>query len=329
MKFKFKLAKFKYFLLKIFRTILRELYHLDVIYKNKIIKPSNLIKVAAPLFPIIIIAYLFNNSHTISNPDLKKIYTALGSLFLIGISWLLIRYLSNKLHSGGISSDDFIFPGKYVIIRTKGRFHLRTSQIDDSYFKFPTPQQITDISQLNVRAFRNSVWADSFVNKYKRNNSHFKKNKTVLMLIVNEESEPIGYTHIIPVNEKKIEDYLNGEIGDTEFTSELVSPLSTIFEDEKADMLLVFSIAFVKKDITLKSKNVKFEIGNLLEAAFAYHINHIITSHDSLKDRKSIKVLLQTKDQRYLKHLRKNIYKSDKISNENIEFSHFFISNKH
>lgn len=126
--------------------------------------------------------------------------------------------------------------GEYVFKRfrpsTTAPYHFPPSDND---------KLIAESAKLNSALFLGASHEDTLDIKLCRNRSHQRKNPFSLMLISHQNKTSgtltfIGFTHLVPVNEETYNNYLDGKIADTDYSSDLVCSL-----DEPAFAIILFS----------------------------------------------------------------------------------------
>ena len=137
-----------------------------------------------------------------------------------------------------------------------GKFALRSLRLRNvEAYVFPDPGEkdglLLEVARVNCAAFKGSSFEDTFDEKYRRNGSHFRKNKYSVMLMslktnvnrVNGDTPKggdikwVGFTHLLPITEGTYNKYLDGKISDVDFNADDVCDL-----EKEAYAIIVFSL---------------------------------------------------------------------------------------
>ncbi|MFD1258113.1 hypothetical protein ACFQ3S_14995 [Mucilaginibacter terrae] len=229
----------------------------------------------------------------------KPILAGSGLLFYFSIGTLIQRGIINV----GIRGP-YIFPNKYIKKRREGNPWLITlSDIDPNNFEFANNDTAYVSAQLNYEAYKNGAWSTSIEDKYQRNKEHIAQNSKCFMFIKSRiiKHKYIGFTHLLPINVDTWNLYLEGKIGDNDFSkSNIVSDVNSIND---AYGIIIFSIATTGIHTEFKLSNGYAEaIGDLLEQAIVYHAQTLMDLHFSKGHQ--VPFLLQNMDDRFLSYFK-------------------------
>lgn len=265
------------------------------LYKSYLFLNGTVLKPASYVGPGIAFLTLVSIYEITGNVTLTGIFSILFYILLFLVGKGLWWVIQNVVRNTG-TNDRFAFSGTYLIKNEYGDpLELNTDGIDTKRFEFATEKTAALSADLNMRAYKRSMWATSFEDKFQRNLSHIRKNHLSIMFVKSLTSEKyLGFTHIFPVSKRNWDRYLDGKISDNKF---LDKDIATDDPSEKEHRqpygLILFSIASVAYDDELKEnpKELRKNVINLYEQAVAYHLKCYLDTQ--FKSQNVVEVLFQ------------------------------------
>jgi hypothetical protein len=211
-------------------------------------------------------------------------------------------------------------------------------------FEFASHKTKVLAGLINYIIFRHSLWSgrqqgqniatelQALQKKIKRNSSHIEKNELSILLVKDVGGQIVGFTHVVAINQECWEAYIDGRIGDVDFSSDNI-----VAKNEEAYAILLFSIGYLEtamlrnfiKEIgpdcaseviqamsmlqRKKPKTKDVNLAHIIMKATTYHINELVKAHFS--NSASLRILVQVEEDRFEKILkRKTFYALDKLS---------------
>lgn len=247
---------------------------------------------------------------------------ALALILLVGLK----LYINKIMFSSG---------GKYIHnlkdhfkkLPTHGLFKLIYIRKNLPRFRFATLKETELTAILYSRAFKNTPWD---YDTEKRNFSHITKNDHSIMLICTKAGNPIGFTHVIAVNDDVWQRYKEGNIGDLELDGNEIVPKEAKFHDEHPHGIILFTVALsdTHRDFMNETrKEYKKKVGNTLTKAAAHHIDHFLKRE--FKQQRIVPVLFHTMRDNVIKLFDGHMTNGREYSKDNARLICFNLKNPH
>ena len=256
---------------------------------------------------------IFNVEILISIVGLIVVYLIFGSnnniyirgfgILFIFLFAIIIYFILKRIynHKGG---DFIIAENPSFSLDTENQLinlNLVTNKIEERNIslRFATRDDIDKITDLNLLAYKKSVWDVDKAQKKKRNLSHIERNDYSILCIVDSGGTIIGFTHIFPVNKDIWDRYNEGTIADNTFpASKIVA--KTTKRNNSAYGLILFSIALPHNKKKKLKRNEKLDNGLFVQECVAHHFDHYLKREFIGKE--TVPMLFQNFDRDLLKY---------------------------
>ncbi len=266
-------------------------------------------KILITAFTVIPMLIMFKAEKFEILQNLSAMLNIIKIMYILIIYVIISWFITKVTKKSGISIDDRMFivskatlfscipygNGRIKIYEPKGEVLHKFQFVDTNYLA-----EVSGV--LNYTGFRNSIWESTVEEKIKRNISHIKKNNRTILLIKNKDTF-VGYTHILPVDINTWDMYLDGKIGDNDFSNDrIVTPDSNDIHG-----IIIFSIVY----LATQDANIRID---LVYQALTYHL------YNFLQKKKELKILLQTSHSGFLAIVNDyELVKSKKLSKDKEE----------
>lgn len=231
------------------------------------------------------------------------------TIFIIVVSYFGLKQFVYRGFKLTGSDKKWNWHGKYLSPdKELPACRLNTDTIPPQRFRMATEADAFRTALINTIAYSDSLWCDTVRGKEKRNLEHIQRNPNSILLIKSRHNGYIGFTHIFPVSERVWQKYMQGKLGDKNFSYLNICPLDIIdTPDKKPYGFILFSVADISTDREFGHSDQSAqseEIGDLLEQAVAYHLSvHI--KHYYGDSPAFVRVLMQNLDDRYTSFFKK------------------------
>jgi hypothetical protein len=292
------------------------IYQLYVNLKKKL-SPLNILYYVGL---IVIVLFLIEQGYY----EETKLTAILGALsLLIGylISYLVIKH---KIKNKGVNFNSR-FPMKHLLRIEHGLFYIDKENIIENQFILAEQKDALKSAEINIKAYQGGVWGTDVNDKYIRNLSHIEKNKLSILLIKSFDSDDlIGYTHILPVNERIWNIYTLGKIKDNEFNSDYIAPFVDSIYDEPFGLIL-FAIALPIENENISTDKLNY-LSDLLEQCLSHHLSLFLDT--TFKSKKTVKVMFQNYDEVFYSPFEKEAINDKMLSADNAPIYIFNVTDK-
>lgn len=193
-----------------------------------------------------------------SKPE-RILKNTLHTLHVFGLSCAIIYFmLKVLLKRNPVGGRDWMAAASDEGFRTRVRGWLRGDNLPQpatgsaSALEFAdTPFKIRQITEMNYDGFANSQFSMKKRRMYYRNSKIAKKNPMAFMLIYDPlrfNSEPLGFTCVLPLNEAATRAYVEGGISDKR-----IHPAYITAPGELPSSLVIFSICLKRRYAKVRS----------------------------------------------------------------------------